>query len=48
MSPVDRDGSVPEISPHHVFICKNSDAGSYEKAGWLSYRDPGFQLPRPR
>ena len=31
MSPVDRAGPVSEISP-----C------SYERAGWLGYRDLGF------
>ena len=32
MSPVNRAGSVSEISPHLSFLCKNFTC-SYEKAG---------------
>ena len=40
MSPVDRAGSVSEISPRHSILYKNSMC-SYEKAGWPGYRDLG-------
>ena len=43
MSPVDRAGSVSEISPRHSFSLQNFAISmcSYEKAGWPGYRDLG-------
>ena len=41
MSPVNRAGSVSEMSPRHSFLRKNSMC-SYEKPGWPGYRDLGF------
>ena len=41
MSPVDRAGSVSEISPRHSFLYKNFDVFRHEKAGWPGYRDLG-------
>ena len=40
MSPVDRSGSVSEISPRHSFLYKISMC-AYEKAGWPGYRNLG-------
>ena len=40
MSPVNRAGSVSDISPRHSFLLKNS-MRSYEKPGWPGYRDLG-------
>ena len=37
ISPVDRAGSIFEISPRYSFLYKKFD----EKAGWLGYRDLG-------
>ena len=41
MSPVNRAGSVSEISPGHSFLRKISMC-SYERPGWHGYRDLGF------
>ena len=44
MSPVDRVGSVSEISPRRSFLYQTFDVFlmcSYEKAGWPGYRDLG-------
>ena len=40
MSPVNRAGSVSEISPPHSFLCKNIDA-FISRPGWPGYRDLG-------
>ena len=42
MSPVNRAGSVFEISLHHSFLRKNFDVYSHEKPRWLGYRDLEF------
>ena len=39
MSPVNRAGSVSDISPRHAFLRKKMC--SYEKPGWPGYRDLG-------
>ena len=41
MSPVNRAGSVSEISPRRSFFVKISMC-SYERLGWPGYRELGF------
>ena len=54
MSPVNRAGSVSEISPRHSFLYKKAlRASSYEpgQPGWLGFRDlasPLFSLQKFR
>ena len=43
MSPVNRTGSVSEISSHHSFLCKKYQCvHNSARLGWPGYRDLGF------
>ena len=44
MSPVNRAGSVSEISPHYTFLCKNFDVFPYEHSSPVT----GMKLERSR
>ena len=48
MSPVDRAGSVSEISPRHSFLQKKKKIPMCSKAGWGQFLESPVDLPVPK